>query len=75
MKPFEIALVAETEQESRSVSMEDIIRFLNDTRTCFVGFLIRTFEKFFKMSELDGTFKYSDSVWIAGCKYECLPLR
>lgn len=75
MKPFEIALVAETEQETRSVSMENIICFLDDTRTGFVGFLIRALEKFFKMLELDGTFKYFDSAWIAGFQCECLPLR
>lgn len=50
--------------------MENIIRFLNDTRTCFVGFLIRALEKFFKMFELDGIFKYSEGAWIAGLKYE-----
>lgn len=55
MKPFEIALVAETKQETRSVSMEDIIRFLNDPRTCLIGFLVRALEKFFEMFELSRT--------------------
>lgn len=32
--------------------MEDVIRFLNDTRTCLIGFLVRGLEKFFKVFKL-----------------------